>query len=165
MSPLARSVVVIALWLALAGRSVAVAPEIKDDGKFFSAETIKKANDEIREIAAKYGRDFLLESYATVPADQVAKVKEMNKKERNAFFRAWAAARMKERAVNGVYVLVCKDPAYLLVGFTAKAKESLGADARDKIEEILRKEFEEKRYDQGLLAAIKFVREKLASSK
>ena len=40
-----------------ANRAIAVAPEIKDDGKFFSADAVKKANAEIRAIARKYDKD------------------------------------------------------------------------------------------------------------
>jgi hypothetical protein len=58
------------LGLALGGRASAVAAEIKDAGKFFSPDAVKKANDDIREIARKYDRDLLIETYSTVPDNQ-----------------------------------------------------------------------------------------------
>src|SRR5690349_714442 len=66
---------VYAVLLAGAGRAAAVAPEGKDEGKFFSADAIKKANEQIHELTRKTGKDLLIETYATVPTDQVEKVK------------------------------------------------------------------------------------------
>ena len=34
-----------------AGRGAAIAPQIKDEGKFFSPAAVQKANEQIREIA------------------------------------------------------------------------------------------------------------------
>src|SRR5262249_6214353 len=101
--------IAVSLCLAL-GRGVgAVAPEVKDDAKLFTDEAIKKANDQIREIAQKYDRDLLVETFASVPADEVENVKKMDKEERGKFFEKWANERAKFRAVNGVYVLICKE--------------------------------------------------------
>ena len=47
--------------------AIAAVPEIKDDGKFFGAETIKKVNDIIRKIHDEDHKDLLIETYATVP--------------------------------------------------------------------------------------------------
>ena len=66
---------------------LAVPPIIKDDGKFFSAEAVKKANEEIRDITRKFGRDLLVETFATVPADQAERVKTINADERDRFFQ------------------------------------------------------------------------------
>src|SRR5579859_944715 len=58
-------------WLGLtaAARAV-VAPVIKDDGKFFSAEAVNKANAEIKKIAQDYNKDLLIETFPEVLADR-----------------------------------------------------------------------------------------------
>src|SRR5947208_455909 len=96
--------------LTLAAATATVAPEIKDDGKFFSAEAVKKANERIRLIARKYKRDVLIETYATPPADQVDKIKAMEPKEVAAYFEKWAEERADQRVVHGVYILLCQEP-------------------------------------------------------
>ncbi len=53
--------IAILIGLVLSGQATAVAPEIKDDGKFFGADAIKKANKQIREIARKYEKDLLID--------------------------------------------------------------------------------------------------------
>ena len=101
--------------LTLTAAAAAVAPEIHDQGKFFSAEAIKKANEEIRLIALKYDRDVLIETYPTPPADHIDKVKAMNGKERDAFFNNWSLERAKFRVVHGLYILLCKEPRALYI--------------------------------------------------
>src|SRR5438045_122573 len=81
---------VLLIALVFAGRTIAVAPEIRDGGKFFSGEAIKKANKEIHEIAKKYDRDLLIETFATIPGEQAERVKNMSHEERAKFFRNWA---------------------------------------------------------------------------
>lgn len=164
MSCCSRSALVAAIALAFIGRAAAVAPEVKDDGKFFSADALKKANDQVREIWAKYGRDVLVETFATPPADKVEKVKAMSSKERGEFFVKWALERAKLRVVNGVYMMLCKDPDHFIVGITAKARRVLPPEVRKKLQETVHAEFDEKHYDEGLLAAIKVVRERLAAA-
>jgi uncharacterized membrane protein YgcG len=151
--------------LALAGSAGAVAPEIRDDGKFFSAEAIKKANEEIRDIARKYGKDLLIETFPTVPENQAAKVKAMPREEREAFFRKWAERRADEAVVNGVYILVCREPAHVRVEVTARARSVFGAEAKDKLIQLLIAKFRAKQFDEGLAEAVKFVRERLAGAK
>src|SRR2546430_858559 len=58
-----------AVWALLAGAALAVAPEVRDQGKFFSPEALKKADEQIREIYRKYGQDVLVETFNTVPGE------------------------------------------------------------------------------------------------
>src|SRR5437762_49110 len=97
-----RSLLLVACvaWLACAGRAAAVAPEIKDGGKFFSEEAVKKANEQIREIAHKYDKDLLVETFMTVPDDKAEKVKAMSREEREKFFSEWARQRAEKAVVN-----------------------------------------------------------------
>src|SRR5262249_54827371 len=99
---------------------------------------------------------------ASVPADEVENFKKMDKKEERAkFFEKWALDRAKFRAVNGVYVLICKEPTYLYVEVTPKARTVFNKETRDKIREVLLTEFKDKRFDAGLLGAVKVVHDRL----
>jgi uncharacterized membrane protein YgcG len=149
------------LALAVTSRTAAIAPEVKDEGKFFSAEAIKKANDEIREIMRKYDRDVLVETFVTVPDTHKEKVKAMSPKERNEFFRSWANDRIQTNVVNGVYILVCADPTYVRIEITAKAQSVFDRAVYEKLGKLLLGQFKMKNFDAGLLAAVKFIRAKL----
>src|SRR5438270_5200805 len=84
------------LCAAGGGDAGAVAPETRDLGKFFSADAVKKADVQIREIFRKHDLDLLIETYATVPADQAEKVKGLDNTGRGEFFTKWAGERVKE---------------------------------------------------------------------
>ncbi len=148
--------------LITVGRVAAVAPEIKDEAKFFSAEAIKDANKQIREIARKYEKDLFIETVAAVPSAEIDRVKAMSPAERRKFFVNWATDRAEAAVVNGIYVFVCKDPTHIQVVVTPKARRDFDNAARDKLAVLLVREFRDKRYDDGLREAVKFVTEKLA---
>lgn len=152
-------------WLLAADRVAAVAPEVRDEGKFFGAEAIKKANEAIVEIARKADKDLLIETFASVPADDVEKVKDMTGDQRAAYFRKWAEDRVRARVVNGIYILICREPTRFQIIITEKARSTFsGADER-RLQGAIIMEFREKRFDEGLLAAVKVVRDKLVGSK
>jgi TPM domain len=143
--------------LCLASQAGAVAPEVKDEGKFFSADAVKKANEQILELARRTDRDLLIETFAAVPADKAEKVKGLSAEERGKFFRDWAEERMRRAAVNGVYVLACKEPSRLEVGVSARARSVFDRVNHDRLTRLLLDKFRAKKYDDGLLEAVKLV--------
>jgi hypothetical protein len=150
--------------LVFAGWASAVAPEIKDAGKFFSEAAVKKANQEIREIAKKYNRDLLIETFATIPGDQAARVKGLAPEERAKFFRNWAMDRADTAVVRGVYILICREPPSLEFWVTENARQAFDHGAYTKLRTLLLKAFREKQYDEGLQSAVNFVRERFAAA-
>jgi hypothetical protein len=144
---------------------IAQAPEIKDDGKFFSAETIKSANEIIREISTKYKQDLVFETYAGVPADDVEKVKTMNREEKYEYFHKWAVKRMEALKMNGVYLLVTKDPTFFKIEVSEKARSIFDRKAVANLQKTILEEFRDRRFDEGLLAGVKLVRDTFAAAK
>jgi hypothetical protein len=142
----------------------AVPPVIKDDAKFFGPEAVQKANDLIKEITRKSGKDLLIETVPAVPADQLAKVKGMSHEERDRFFSDWANQRVKDAVVNGVYILVTKEPAHVQVEVTPQARSVFDRRTRDQLIQILLTKFREKKFDEGLLDAVRFVNEKAGNA-
>jgi hypothetical protein len=154
----------VVLALGFAGWASAVAPEIKDTGKFFSEAAIKKANQEIREIAKKFDRDLLIETFATIPGNQAERVKGLSSEERAKFFRNWAMDRAETFVVQGVYILICREPAYLEFRVTAKGRRAFDQQATGKLRTLLLRAFSDKHYDEGLQSAVNFVRERFAAA-
>jgi uncharacterized membrane protein YgcG len=152
------------LVLAFTSRVAAVAPEIKDGGKFFSAEAIQKAAKQIRDIAHDYDRDLLIETFATIPGEQAERVKALSPEERAKFFHNWATDRAEAAVVHGVYILVCKEPRFLEIVFTSRGRAAFDRPAFEKLRAMLVKAFREQHYDEGLLSAVQFVRERFAAA-
>jgi TPM domain len=148
-------------WGLLAGTALAVAPEIRDQGKFFSPEAIKKADEQIREIYRKHNLDLLIEAYNTLPGGDVEKLKAMDAKERNALFVKWVKERTKERVVHGIYIVITKEPRHLTVGRVGRGEEAFSGEFRRKVYDAMVDEFKRGRFDEGLQAAVRLVEQHL----
>jgi uncharacterized protein len=146
---------VLAGWLAAAGSAAAVfPPPVKDDGKFFSAEALEKVNKKIRQLYTDFGCDVVVETVPAIPADREAKYKELG---RDKFFLEWAQKRAEELGVNGVYVLVCKSPGRVEVYLNGPRKRLFGPGGRDQIVGKMLGPFRDKKFDEGLTAALDFI--------
>lgn len=129
--------------------------EIKDEAGFFSADAVRKAIQEIVAIEQRCGRDFIVETFKEIPA---GRKKDASTDKRAQLFADWARERTGERKVDGVYILVCKDPAHLETGVSGEAlARAFTPKDRAKLNELLLKQFREKKFDAGLSEAIQFV--------
>jgi uncharacterized membrane protein YgcG len=146
------------LALALASQAFAVVPEVQDGAGLFKPESIAKVNDALADIGKKHNKDLLIETYATVPAEKRDAVKAMDKEARAKFFQEWANSRARRRRVNGIYVLITKEPGHIQVevGHETEKAAFTGKD-RDRLRDILIDAFEKKEYDRGLTDAVQFV--------
>ena len=136
--------------------------EVRDRGKFFSDEAVKKANEDIRAIARKYDREILVETFREPPDGKAEKVAAMGRDERAKFFREWARERIKAENVNGLYILVCREPSHLYLETAGSARKVIDEEYTQKIVKKVLEMFREKKFDDGLRVAIDMVRERLA---
>ena len=148
--------------VAFVGKTLKAHVEVKDEGSFFSAEAVKKAIQEIVATDQRYGKDLIVETIKEIPADRK---KGYNPAKRQEFFATWARERARAEKVNGVYVLICKDPPHLQVevGNETKKKAFTIKD-RDKMAQMLLRHFREKKFDDGLAEAVKFFETTLESN-
>jgi uncharacterized membrane protein YgcG len=136
--------------------------EVKDEGGFFSAEALKKAIQEIVGIQQRYGKELVVETVKEIPADLK---KDYTPAKRQEFFYKWARDRARAGKVNGVYVLICKDPSHLQVEVGNETqKKAFTIKDRDKMAQILLTKFREKKFDEGLSEAVKFFETTLKSN-
>jgi uncharacterized membrane protein YgcG len=136
--------------------------DVRDEGGFFSADAMRKASEGIAELRRRYGKDLVVETFKEVPDDRK---KDYKSADRNRFFEAWAKDRAKALGVDGIYVLVCRDPAHLqvIVGEETR-KKAFTAQDRERLVELLLKSFRERKYDEGLLEAVKRVEARLQAN-
>jgi uncharacterized membrane protein YgcG len=151
--------------LAAVALASAIAPEVHDKAHFFKDETIHKLDGIAREIARQYDRDVVIETVPSVPVDQLARVKAMSVEDRTKFFNNWCADRAEATVTHGVYILVCKDPSHLAVEFTDRAKSAFDQENREKLIGPLLKAFRDKKFDEGIIAAMEFAKGRFAAAK
>ena len=105
-------------WLLAGGQAIAAVPEVRDDGHFFKPETLKKANDIIREIHDEFKQDLVIETFQTPPGgeEKAKQLKATTGEARERFFKDWLRQRAEAERVGGVYVLICRSPGHVEVG-------------------------------------------------
>src|SRR3954449_13253910 len=80
-------------WLALAAPTRPLEPQVRDDGGFFSAQTVDQANAIIRQIKRDHGKDVMVETFSTIPDDMKSRYDPAR---RDQFFEEWLTQRAKE---------------------------------------------------------------------
>src|SRR6476469_4105208 len=101
--------------LVLDGRAQAAVAEVRDEGHFFSADAVSKANDIIKEIKQKYKKDLVIETVRQVPDNKKDEANSSDAKVKGHFFANWAVERAKMEGVNGIYVLITREPGHVEV--------------------------------------------------
>jgi hypothetical protein len=157
-------VLILAAWAGAAAAAVAVAPEVRDHGKFFGPEAVKKADDQIREIYRKHNLDLMIEAFAALPPERAEKARELEGKARDEFFTEWAKERAEARVVNGISILICREPKILRVGRVGRGEKAFTAAFRTKLYDAIRTDLGASRFDDVLRKAVKMVEEHLAKS-
>src|SRR5688572_20820077 len=95
--------------------SIAVAmdkPRVEDNAGFFSPNALNQANERIAQIKRDHGKDLHIETHASIPA---ALRGQYQPEQRQQFFDAWAKQRAAELKIDGVLVLITREPSFLKV--------------------------------------------------
>lgn len=153
-------------WLlvaGLAGAAVLLVSEVKDEGDFFKPEAIARANQGIREIKNKYKKDLVIETYKGIADKRKDDLEKLGKKR---FFEEWARNRARALEVDGIYILICKEPPQLQVEVGNETeKKAFPTRDRDRLLELLLGRFKKKEFDEGLSEAVEFVNKTLGNNR
>ena len=94
-------------FLFMTGAASAASMGVRDNAHFFSSDAIGEAENAIQQIYQAHQRDLLIETLPSIPSDQQEEFQRLGK---DAFFRQWADNRALQAGVQGVYVLITKNP-------------------------------------------------------
>jgi uncharacterized protein len=134
--------------------------DVSDEGKFFSPEGEKKANQTIAQFKSKYNKDIVVETFPSIPED---KKSQYSPDKKNEFFNNWLRERAQALKVDGIYILITRDPAHLQVGIGSQtARLGFTRQDRDKVRDVLVDRFKKKEYDQGLNDAVSMISNRFA---
>ena len=93
-----------------AAAAVAPQPAIRDDAQFFQPQVREQAAEFIREIHQRTGKEVVIETFPVIPPNLQAKFNSMDK---SWFYHDWGAGRGRELGLNGIYILVVRQPGHL----------------------------------------------------
>ena len=144
---LQTGLVAVAVVLVAFSIAQALGAGIHDAAGFFSTETVATAEQQIAAIRTKFGKDLRVETYAHIPTDHTD---QYTPEKRNEFFATWAYQRAKAVGLDGVIVLICKDPAFLQVEVGEGTKQQAFTLAnRDHMRDLLVTAFKQQHFDDG----------------
>ena len=125
----------------------------------FRSDAVNEADQIIRQINSRHQRDVLVETIPSVPSDMQV---PQQAQERTRFFEQWADRRASQQGVNGVYVLICKNPSHLQAAVgNATAQRLFTVSDRDELGRRMVAAFKAHEYDQGLLNGVRFIEQQM----
>jgi uncharacterized membrane protein YgcG len=149
----------ILLMLATAHPALALRPVVLDGADFFKPETIDKADAIIRQIKSATGKDLMVETYPTIPERMHP---DYERKGRDGFFRDWVTERGRALRVDGVLILISRDPGRLQIGIGSGVSGRLFTQRdRQELQQLMTNNFRQSKFDEGLLAGVEFVQKRI----
>ena len=145
------------LLLGTAGARAA-AGGIQDDGAFFSEFAKVNATGTIKDVAARLHKDIAVQTFASVPDDMKAAVLQSDKAATNRGFSQWAEQLARSKGVNGVLILLVKQPAHLqVVVGTDTLRQAFTLTDRVTLIQRMLEQLRNKKNDDALIDAVNFI--------
>jgi uncharacterized membrane protein YgcG len=142
----------------------AAVAEVRDEAHFFSADAVTQASETIKEIKQQYKKDLLIETIRQLPDGKRDEASSSDEKVKGRFFANWAVERARAEGVNGIYVLITREPGHVEVVVGNQTRTVFPDEERHRLAQVLLTHFKRKEFDEGLLAAVKDVRSVLAKA-
>ncbi len=161
MIPLTKIHTVLIAFVALvlgAPAARAATGGIQDGGAFFSEQAKAEATRVISDVQRTVKKDIVIETFAEIPAAMKLGSDLSDKAAANRFFVQWAEKQARLQSVNGVYVLLVKQPAHLqVVVGNQTLKQLFTATDREALVSTMLTKLRAKQSDAALLDGVQFV--------
>ncbi len=145
------------LLLGTAGVRAAVGG-IQDDGAFFSDFAKVNATGTINEVATRLHKDIVVQTFAVVPDDVKQTVLQADKSAPNRGFTQWAEQLARSKKVNGVLILLVKQPAHLqVVVGTETQRVAFTLHDRETLVQRMLEPLKHKKNDDALIDGVNFI--------
>ena len=148
----------IALCLVINSELKAEYREIKDPAGFFSENAKSEANRRILDIEKRFKHDLVIETFVSIPDDVKKGVDLKDRPAANRMYDQWARKQASSLRVNGVYILLSKDPAHLQIEVGNETQKKIFSLLdRDNLTSLMLTKLKEKQNDKALIEAVNFV--------
>lgn len=131
---------------------------IRDNAAFFSARAKTEALRNIGEIGRRFNKDLVVETFSEIPHDIKQGVDLNNKAALSRLYEQWAEKQAKLQRVNGIYILLLKEPSHLqiLVGNETQ-RNAFTLKDRDALVTLMLAKLRNKQNDDALLEGVNYV--------
>jgi uncharacterized membrane protein YgcG len=118
--------------------------DVRDTTGTFSEEAVRQANKVIEEIHQKYGKEVVVEVLPSAGGQSYSQL---------------VNSRAQQANVNGVYVLITRNPGHVEVWVHNDAARAFPAQDRDQLRDRFVAQFRNRQFDQGLTGGVDFIRQ------
>jgi uncharacterized membrane protein YgcG len=118
--------------------------DVRDTTGTFSPQAAQQANKVIDEIHQKYGKDVVVEVLPSAGGKNYSQL---------------VNERAQQTKVNGVYVLVTRNPGHVEVWVHNDAAKGMTAQDREQLRDRFVEQFRNRNFDQGLTDGVDFIRQ------
>ena len=152
----ARPLLLAALFLLASAATVRA--DVQDGGGFFSQDAVQQADQTLNKLRRETGKEFVIETFATPPAGVDAANLSQS-------FSRVAERRAQKNHVDGVYMIVCKNPSFLYAkSGNATAKQAFTVADVNRLSKTMRAAFEQRDFDGGLSKGVALVDQTVRSN-
>ena len=131
---------------------------VLDNGAFFSEQAKSDAAKVIGELERTLHEDLAIETFKEIPAELKAGVNVQDKAALGHLFEQWASKQFKQKGVNGVYVLIVKEPAHLQISVGNNTqRQAFTLTDRDALSSLMRAKLHAHQNDEALRDGANFV--------
>jgi hypothetical protein len=127
---------------------------VVDGAKLLSADGLKNAQELVNTLHSKAKIDVLVETYASVPAADLDKVKAMKPEDRQAYMQKWLNERLTKENIRGFGVLVSADPRLFYVTVTGETVTHFPAKFPEAFKNTIKDGLVNKNFDEALAKAL-----------
>ena len=131
---------------------------IIDSGNFFSDAAKAEANRQLLELGTRFKKEVVIETFKEVPAQVSQGVNLQDRAAVNRMFEAWTLQQARQHRVNGIYILLSKDPAHLQVIIGNETQRTLFTSKdRTVLLEMMLEKLRTKQPDEALLQGVSVI--------
>jgi hypothetical protein len=152
--------------LALGGTAFAAAPPIRDHANLFSLATLSEANELAEAIQTNYDKRLVIETFSSVPWTARLTHNFKDPQDRARYFAEWAKRNARRAGANGIYVLICKQPAPVEVEVRV-GRDTLPffpLEDANRAREVLLADLRQGQPDTALLRSVRLIESRLEAN-
>ncbi len=146
------------LWLLGASLSHAQNGTIRDTAGFFTEPAKAEASRHVAELGRRFRKDLVVETFKEIPETLRQGVNLQDKPAVNRLFEQWTVQQARQLKVNGIYILLNKEPAHLqIVVGNATQHDAFTLKDRDALASLMLGKLRAQQNDAALLEGVNFV--------
>lgn len=142
-----------------------LAPE-DDKANLFTPAALLHADGDIRGVKDRYRKELKVQTFPKIPRgrDLFGRFKKLDDEDRERFFAGWA--RERGRHIDGIYVLICKEPLHVQVEVSLSTRQQKAFTLAEaaQLREVFLNDLAAGRPDDGLQAAVRYVHDRLETN-